>query len=223
MGEINKKDMTGSIDFEELARLHEAADLPYGVNWDRRRTAKAKQKKELDPAPLQRVIDLTNVMLGVCGYSPVKDPVVSGAKLERLLSFKDLSYSDRESKYEAEFGVPKGRFIWMKFSQSGHVGVVAAGADINFDAYDRGRRIKSDMFVKACGLTWDTSYVLVFPLPASWDVVEDLHVVETLVGNYLIASGVPIIDCYSHNYSNQPVDHNIRKKYRDIALRCRDK
>ena len=110
MEERGKKDMTGSIDFEELARLHEAADLPYGVNWDRRRTAKAKQQKELDPAPLQRVIDLTNVMLSVCGYSPVKDPVVSGAKLERLLSFKDLSYSDRESKYEAEFGVPKRPF-----------------------------------------------------------------------------------------------------------------
>lgn len=192
--------MVNAIDFGELAQLHEAADFPVGTYWDGRRIAKARQQRELNPAPLQDVIDLTNVMLGACGYGPVKNPVVSGDKLERLLEVRDEPSAIRDRIYRGEFGVDS-QLVWMKFAQSGHLGVVAASNDINFDAYDGSRRIKSDMLVKACGSTWDTSFVLAFPLiKAGGDRIRNRNDVEAFVGNYLIANGVPVIDYYSHNY-----------------------
>lgn len=200
MEESNKKVMINSIDFEELDRLHKAAFFRYGVDRDKKKIAKALQQKGMNPAPLQRVIDLANVMLRACGYSPVVDPVVSGAKLERLLDVRDEPNANRDRTYRDELGVDS-QLVWMKFAQSGHLGVVAASNDINFDAYDGPRRIKSDMLVKACGSTWDASFVLAFPLiKAGEDRARHRNDVEALVGNYLIANGVPVIDYYSHNY-----------------------
>ena len=91
----------------------------------------------------------------------------------------------------------------MRFTDDGHLGVVAASDDINFDKDKNSYKI-----VNSCGLEWDESFVMCFPLNTEvgrydefqkneWDRI---HKFEIAVGNYLIANGVPVLDYYSHNY-----------------------
>lgn len=105
--------------------------------------------------------------------------------------------------------------VWLKFTTSRHLGVVARGRDINFnipdsiDNYhkfvykynDKGDKEKcyvyntSGILLHSVGGEWDESFVLIVP-------VKDCKVcdIETGIGNYLISKNVPIIDYYSHNY-----------------------
>lgn len=90
--------------------------------------------------------------------------------------------------------------IWLKFTQKGHVGVVAKSFDINFDSKnDDGKPISSDVLVKEGGESWDKSFVMIFPMTS--DILGNRSVgdLELGIGNYLIEKNVPIIDFYSHN------------------------
>lgn len=111
-------------------------------------------------------------------------------------------YSVWEPKYsliQKKFGLSHTKnILWLKFTKSGHLGVVARGMDINFD-YNR----TSGKLIREIGELWDESFVLIFPLT---DLMlkerEDASKIEIAVGNYLISKNVPIIDFYSHNYQS---------------------
>ena len=108
-------------------------------------------------------------------------------------------YSVWESKYsfiQKKFGLKHTKnILWLKFTDSGHLGVVAKGMDINF-AYSN----TSGMLVDEVGMKWDDSFVLIFPLTELLLNERNTGLIERAVGNYLISKGVPIIDFYSHNY-----------------------
>jgi len=117
--------------------------------------------------------------------------------------------------------------VWIKFTQEGHVGVVAKGADINFcyppnefryhdkEVMSSGREVPvyntSGIIIHRLGLRWNTDKVLVFPLTGKGMKAlrgkfeakglgqgTSSGKIETGIGDYLITKGVPILDFYSH-------------------------
>ena len=71
--------------------------------------------------------------------------------------------------------------------------VVAAGADVNFDTENTSGKIVSYVDEE-----WDEDLILIFPLPKiGFGYRRDI---ECGIGNYLLESGVPILDRYSHMY-----------------------
>lgn len=93
--------------------------------------------------------------------------------------------------------------LWFKFTDKGHLAVVASSCDIN---WDYGSSCGS--LVKEVGEQFDDSFVFVFPLtqqmirtkaePHSCYRKYSVSDLELAVGNYLIHKGVPIIDYFSH-------------------------
>lgn len=110
--------------------------------------------------------------------------------------------------------------VWMKFTTTGHLGVVATSNDVGFDLpnsvddYDKKvlkynkfkkkkeyawKHTSAGILIHQLGMGWNTSFVLIFPLkniPEGYKRGD----IERAVGNYLIEKNVPIIDFYSHNY-----------------------
>ena len=83
----------------------------------------------------------------------------------------------------------------MKFTNKGHLGVVAKSFDINFESSNTSGKLLKEVDEK-----WDESFVFIFPLTKEILKVYEKGDVERAIGNYLISKGVPIIDFYSHNY-----------------------
>lgn len=112
---------------------------------------------------------------------------------------KTKKYSIWEPKYSSiknKFGLSHTKnILWLKFTTSGHLGVVAKGMDINFDY-----NINSGELVKEVGKLWDESFVMIFPLTDLILSNQETGDIERAVGNYLVEKNVPIIDFYSHNY-----------------------
>lgn len=81
----------------------------------------------------------------------------------------------------------------MKFTSTGHLGVVAAGDDINFDLTNNAGKIISYL-----DQTWNENLVLIFPLPSIGD--KERNDIECGIGNYLASKRVPILDYYSYRY-----------------------
>ena len=97
----------------------------------------------------------------------------------------------------ASFGVEGCKnLVWMRFTDSGHLGVIGASNDIKFP----GSGNSSFEIIHFCDLKWDTSFQLVFPLTQTKGDWNKIHQTETAIGNYLIENNVPIIDFFSHNY-----------------------
>ncbi|PKM51752.1 MAG: hypothetical protein CVV02_05675 [Firmicutes bacterium HGW-Firmicutes-7] len=121
------------------------------------------------------------------------------------LSWKDCEYDKRSKKYmfwDAKYDTISEKFnlnnpydiVWLKFTNKGHLGVVAKSFDINFKD-----ELSSGLLVKQVDEQWDKSFVFIFPLTP--DILENRTSgdLEIAIGNYLILKGVPIIDYYSHN------------------------
>lgn len=85
----------------------------------------------------------------------------------------------------------KRDIVWMKFTTDRYVGVVATGADVNFNMDNTSGKI-----IKALGKQWNDKYVLIFPLT---NIKYNRQLIESGIGNYLISKEVPILDYYSHN------------------------
>ena len=161
------------------------------------RLLEAQKQAKKEPVPVERIIALVNEFLSAMGMrraeSPVRSVPVNYAGLKQqygLCSEKDM--------------------VWMKFTTDGYLGVVAVSDDINFDmpqseAEYHMRNAQgwvhntSGILMHQLGKTWDTSFVLVFPL-APIPEGKTRGDLERAIGNYLIAKGVPILDYYSHNY-----------------------
>lgn len=107
--------------------------------------------------------------------------------------------------------------IWMKFTQDGHLGVVATSNDINFELAQQPldsesipdlqkgnwKYSASATLIRYVGKQWEKSRTLVFPLLNINNPIER-HRIETAVGNYLSKEKeVPIIDFYSHRINTK--------------------
>lgn len=112
-------------------------------------------------------------------------------------------YTSWDSKYDEISKVFNNNIrdlIWIKFTNKGHIGVVARGFDINFDSFnDNGKPISSDVLVKEVNESWDDSFVMLFPITSQMLEKYSIEEIELGIGNYLIDRGVPIIDYYSHH------------------------
>lgn len=117
------------------------------------------------------------------------------------------SYDKYDKKYDDikdKFGLERvSDILWFKFTDKGHLAVVASSCDINWD-----NSLSCGILVDEVGEAFDTSFLFVFPLtqqmirsksdPSSFYRKYTVAELELAVGNYLIDKGVPIIDYYSH-------------------------
>ena len=112
----------------------------------------------------------------------------------------DKKYDDIKYKFDLE---RVSDVLWFKFTDKGHLAVVAGSCDINWD-----NSKSCGILVDEVGEVFDTSFLFVFPLtqqmlrsksePSSFYRKYTVAELELAVGNYLIDKGVPIIDYYSH-------------------------
>lgn len=124
----------------------------------------------------------------------VKDLIWTECQYDKV-SKKYTKWDTKYDKIKEKFNL-KNPFdiVWLKFTDSGHVGVVAKSFDINFRD-----DLSSGVLVKEVCQAWDKSFVLVFPMTSEILGNHKVGDIELAVGNYLISKGVPIIDFYSHN------------------------
>lgn len=111
-------------------------------------------------------------------------------KLKRYI-YWDKKYDTIKDKFLLENPYD---IVWMKFTNKGHLGVVAKSFDINFDD-----DLSSGVLVNQVGEKWDDSFIFIFPLTTEILRKYTSGDIELAIGNYLISKGVPIIDYYSHN------------------------
>ncbi len=135
----------------------------------------------------------------------IQQVILDNGIIAKNLEWEECEYDKPSGKYmkwDAKFDVIKEKFnlknpydiVWMKFTNKGHLGVVAKSFDINFKD-----ELSSGVLVKQVDEQWDKSFVFIFPLTP--DILENCTSgdMELAIGNYLISKGVPIIDYYSHN------------------------
>lgn len=154
------------------------------------RKEKAIEQSKITPQTIARdsVISLVEQHLGI---KVIKIPDIGeyvyrrNSWCIRLKEFRDYRFANR------------GTFLWLKFTTTGHLGVVAKSTfrspDINFSVNN-----KSGKLVKTAGLEWDRSYVYLFPL--GHPDTNKSSKQECEVGDMLIEKKVPIIDYYSHRW-----------------------
>lgn len=188
------------------------------------RVDKAKEQLELPSKNVNKIIELTNEFLRNIGLKEVSSPQFTDFSID-IGDYGYKSVTVDESKFNKQFGLTKNplnnskHVVWMKFIKRndeipGHLGVVAASNDYNFDippdknSYNNktkniyGKEVwqysTSGIILHKLNLEWDESFILVFPLK---DVTDGFcKDVEMGIGEYLIAKGIPIIDFYSHTF-----------------------
>lgn len=117
---------------------------------------------------------------------------------------RQISYSTIFNECKAYGMKSISDIIWIRFTKSGHVAVVAASNDISYYENDNktnekmpSRKIISHlMAMNRDNYGW-SDRILIFPL---CNIPEGLmrSDIEAGVGNYLISKNVPILDYYSH-------------------------
>ncbi|HFI0635023.1 TPA: hypothetical protein ACGO2G_001509 [Streptococcus suis] len=86
----------------------------------------------------------------------------------------------------------KRDIIWLKFTKTGYLGVIATSNDINLRTDNSSGKI-----ITLLGEEWDEE-IIIFPLaniPKEWNRQR----IESGLGNYLIERGIPVLDYFSHN------------------------
>lgn len=173
------------------------------------RIDKARQQAARPCVEVKKIIALTAELLNSAGIKTTDSPILKNPeKVDYNKIKQDYALTDERD------------LVWLKFTADGYLGVVAASNDINFDIpesqadYNLKKTVldpytgleksvwahnTSGIIVHTLGKKWDTSFVLLFPLP-NMPKGLDRSKAERAVGNYLIAKGVPILDFYSHNY-----------------------
>lgn len=118
----------------------------------------------------------------------------------------------------APAGVAYRNSIWIKFLETGHIGVVGLGL-VNFDIppsdaeYDeknedgRWKWNSSGILVHQLGHSWDESGVLVLQIN---DVLEEctLEQIKRALGNWMIVKGLHIVDHYNHQIEKREYSGN---------------
>ncbi len=182
----------------------------HGKSYSRYNKAKSEITKPI--VSREKTIELVNNILKAANLKDIENPI--------FYNPSDIDYKKLKKDYELD---EVRDIVWIKFTKSGFVGVVAMGNDINFDIpqnsddYDKKIRkfnkykkeyklvwkhTSSGILVHKLGQEWDESFVLIFPLSKLKDSCNySRHQIEVAIGNYLIDNEVPIIDYYSHNIS----------------------
>lgn len=93
----------------------------------------------------------------------------------------------------------KEDIVWIKLNTNGCISVVGVGCDIYFTEKTK-TTTSSGRINTYLEQEWDEKTVLVFPLIGIEQTSFNRSDIESGVGNFLIANGVPILDYYSHNY-----------------------
>ncbi|MBP2033349.1 hypothetical protein J2Z42_002052 [Clostridium algifaecis] len=192
---------------------------PIGVKGDYRCSVHYKNTYRLDKAKEQYSLPIVDIYDIINYTNDFLEKISIVVKTKDSNKYNPLQIDYKEIKRNNEL-VSVADIVWMKFTNSGHLGVVATSNDINFDIplneneYDKKewrynpykrknelvwKYTSSGILIHQLGEYWDTSFVLVFPLsniPKGYNRGD----IEKAVGNYLIHKGVPIIDFYSHNY-----------------------
>lgn len=159
----------------------------------------AKKQRSKKNVSVEIVIEYTKNFLSQIGikYKESFDPKYTDVLQPREKDspkrgkIKGRFYFNTSEKYRLN---DKRDIIWMKFTQSGYLGVVAMGCDINLN-YDN----SSGIIINYLGEEWNEEFILIFPLP---DIESPLtrSLIECGVGDYLISKGIPILDYFSHRY-----------------------
>ena len=179
---------------------------------DKERFKIAKEQKSKPIISVSDIVKLVNNFLESVGIKTIEE------KKAKMMP-NEVDYDKLKNTYHL---ADKRDIIWMKFTKSGHVGVVASSNDIGFDfpqneseyntqikvynkfqkCYeDKWKYTTSGILVHSVGEEWDESFVLVFPLESKEKPCRyNRHEIEIAIGNYLEKNNVPIIDYYSHNY-----------------------
>ena len=191
----NKYDKTRNNKSKEQAKL-EATPLKEVIGYANDLLERLKLDNGVNKENIRAKITLDNIEHSILGNGIiVKDCKWTPPVYDKIKS----EYIYHDSKYDAikdEFELQKPNdIVWLKFTKTGHVGVVAQSFDINFS-----NDIASGKLVEEVTYEWDESLVLIFPLTTDILGEHQCKDIETAIGNYLISKGVPIIDYYSHNY-----------------------
>ncbi|WP_334329120.1 hypothetical protein [Companilactobacillus sp. HBUAS59699] len=163
-----------------------------------------KYQNDLDKKTyLDLIINYTNDFLDKIDIPRINNPV----KYVDKLQFNDEFYA----AIQEESGIASDKdIVWMKFTTTGLLGLVAVSNDINFeipndDNYDavnakgQWRYNSSGILAHMLDQRWDESFVLIFPLK-NIPIALSRSDVECGIGNYLIEMGIPIMDYYSHKF-----------------------
>lgn len=179
---------------------------------DRERFILAKKESKKPIVSVSEIVKLVNDVLISIEIKAVDEKLA-------IMNPSEVYYEKLKKRHHL---ADERDLVWLKFTTSGHIGVVACGNDIGFDlprneseynekvieynkytkSYeDKWKYTTSGILVHSVGEKWDESFVLVFPLEPSKRACQyKRHEIETAIGNYLEKNNVPIIDFYSHNY-----------------------
>lgn len=179
---------------------------------DRERFNLAKEQKNKPIISVSDIVKLVNDLLESIGIKTIEEE-------QAKMNPNKINY---ENIKEIHHLTDERDIVWLKFTQTGHVGVVACSNDIGFDIpqdesdynikvrvynkfkkcyEDRWKYTTSGILVHSVNEQWDESFVLVIPLESENQPCRyNRHEIEIAIGNYLAKNNVPIIDYYSHNY-----------------------
>ena len=196
---------------------------------DKTRNDKARNQANLSAVPFSQVYNYINEFLELIradnGYSEKNvqlDTIVldginhniidNGIIIRNVNNWSSSHWNGKTyDKYDSKYDLIKKKFnlervndlLWFKFTDKGHLAVVAGSCDINWD-----NSLSCGILVDEVGESFDTSFIFVFPItqqmirskadPTSLYRKYTSSGLELAVGNYLIDKGVPIIDYYSH-------------------------
>lgn len=169
---------------------------------DTTRFDEADNQSKKEQISVDQIIKYTNDYLEQRGLKRIDHP-----RFENITDLPlDIDYNKIKEDYQLN---SVKHIIWMKFTTSGHLGVVAASNDINFripeneEQYNekgkkRWKYNTSGIIIHHLKQSWDESFVLIFPLPGITN--QERSEIEQGIGNYLISKEVPILDFYSHMF-----------------------
>ena len=147
----------------------------------------AIQQKQLKNESVKEVIRLTKEFLNKINVKITyynDDPVfkLTKEKINNKNKRVEIDYVDVAQIYNLN---NRNHIIWMKFTEDGYLGLVAASDDINFSMDN-----SSGLIIDYLNQKWDESFILMFPLKGITDGLR--KDIECGIGNYLIDNNVHI-------------------------------
>ena len=169
-----------SIKNRSLSKIPENGEFNFRIE-------KAKQQFELLPVERDIIAKYVNEFLDGWGMKTIDNPHVKPKKTKK----RRIDYSKINSESKEDI-------IWIKFTTDNYISVIGTSCDISFSNYAKSHT-PVGIINQVLGQEWDEDDVLIFPLIG---MPSNLYRsdIESGIGNYLIAKGVPILDYYSHNY-----------------------
>ena len=217
--------MRGWVVLNELLEryLYVDDDAYYVSNYDGKKYAqsvhgksfvrykRAREQEKMDTVPIEKIIGIIKDFLGNIGIKTIENPLIENPL--------EINYQEIKEKFKLN---DQKDIVWLKFTTDGHIGVVAASDDVNFDfpnsmdEYDKKHKVfnpytkkyEDEWVYNTSGIllhklykTWDKSFILLFPLNGIPYGYNRSHI-EHAIGNLLIENKVPILDYFSHLYYN---------------------